>query len=374
MHPSLELSTVAKTFRQVNRTFCTICTPIVYEYINVLEDITDIEKLNRISQSITPYSRHIHILYIYVDCISSYLSWDVEQSTASIISACTQLTTLGLYYYHGSGWPRVSQAVVLLAEKGRLANIGVYSCAPKVYSTVFEVDAVGSLIQGLSKSQCAREAIKTLELAMEGISMETFATIRTLFSSLQSLTLRSTLRLVIDAKWDREQAKYWAPCHHIRRLQLISCQKRFANHISFLFNQFSGLKELVISGTTDDDWSIDWNRPPNEPLRARKPLDLLHIENMEEQEILQVIQIPTATLMVTAIRLRSLVKALKEDPMSFPGVKVLRLQSLIPPIAMKFPHQQRLLEQELFGLCHQRVIEIQQDATPIFYFGRGLYN
>jgi hypothetical protein len=331
-----------------------------------LANIDNIEKCRCVSHYIIiPHSHHIHTLYIYIDSILSYLCWDTEKFAAGILSACRQLTTLGLYYHYDNHWPLVSQEVLFLAEKGRLAHLGIYSHTSKLWSVGYEAHAVTSLIALLSNSSLARESIKTLELAVDSISMETFTTIRSRFSSLQSLTLRSTLRAVLDTQWDSDRQKYWMPYHNIRRLQLTGCQKGFYEHIPFLVHLFPALRELFISRVVRRHQPVAWNRPAEAPRQVRKPLDLFHIEKAEEEEIRKVAQIPTKTLILTAVWLKHILKILKESEDSFPGLETLCHRPI------NFSTSRDISRHlELWGVCHRRGITIRPDAIPVFHLSQ----
>jgi hypothetical protein len=364
------MTSVLKYVARVNRAFNAICIPLLYNRVNLLADINALSKFWRITHYIIiPHSHHIRTLYIYVDSPDKSIL-DTQSYTAGILSACRQLTTLGLYYNHGyQEWTMVPKEVLFLAEEGKLANLGFYSQQILMGRSGFDEAAVNALIKLLSESEKARNSLKTLELAVQMISMEAYIAIRSRFPYLQSLTFRGALRNDLGRPWDHEQKGYWMPYQNLRRLQFRGCQGGYSAHIPFLVQNFPALKELLVStcGQPTDPfvgrWPTGWHLQPDALCRTHKPLDLFHIEHMDDWEIRAMGTIPATTLMVTTVRSLHLLNILQEDHNLFPGLKVLRLSPLRSRNASaNFTPRWK----ELTSICQERGVEIRRDAVSIY--------
>ncbi|PVF96138.1 hypothetical protein CPB86DRAFT_787282 [Serendipita vermifera] len=370
-HPPLNLSTIAKSLRLVNRVFNAVCASMLYDRVNLLANINVLSKLWRITHYIIiPHSHHIHTLYIYAEYSYETMTSDVESYTAGILSACRQLTTLGLYYCYGhQEWTLVPKEILLLLEEGRLAHLGIYSQQVLMGRPGSGGTAVNALINLLSESEKARKSLKTLELAVQTISMNAYIAIRSRFPCLQSLTFRGALRAALGRPWDPDQRGYWTPYQNLRRLQLRGCPGGYSAHIPFLVHLFPALRELLVStcGQPTDPfvgpWPPGWSRQPDALYRTHKPLDLFHIEHMDDWEMRAMGTVPTTTLMVTTVRSMHLLNILQEDRELFPGLRLLRLA----------PFKSRngstnLTPQwwELASICRERGIEIRRDAISIY--------
>jgi hypothetical protein len=335
--------------------------PIFYEYVNLLTKLDSIEDFQRISQSIIiPYSTYIHTLYIYVDSTCFYMSRDTEKYAAGILSACRRLITLGLYFHHGVHWPEVSREVVFLAEKGKLAHLGIYSQHILEGQVTGDPAAVNSLIISLAQSPLARRSIKTLELAVDSISTDTFASILSDFPSLQSLTFRKALDKMLSSPSGHEPRKYWIPYEGLKRLQLTKCDMGLLARIPALLHLFPTLKELLVSGIGSQQGRAGGNQTLDIPHQPQIPLELLHLESMNEQEMLQLVDIPTISLVLASMKLRHVTDVLQSHAAPFPGVRLLQIEPLEHRWAYLSPFW------DLREICKARNIEIQCNALSVF--------
>jgi hypothetical protein len=308
---------------------------------------------------IIPYSTHIHTLYIYVDSSFYPLREDAEKYAAGILSTCKQLVTLGLYYYYGVCWSMVSREVIFLAEQGKLTHLGIYSRHLLEGRSIIRSSpqAVNSLIISLAQSPLARKSIKTLELAINSISMDAFTTILSSFPSLQSLTFRKAIGMV---PWISEDWKHWTPYRGLKRLQLTKCEMDLLIQIRSLLYLFPALTELLVSGRCYRRGGTGWNQYLDMPHHTQSTLELLHVENMSEWEMREMVKISATVLVVAAVQLKYTLNILRETTNPFPGLKILRIE---PP-----EHHSSILPLfcDLEKLCKAMDVSVRTDASPIF--------
>jgi hypothetical protein len=335
---------------------------ILYEHVNLLAKIDNIGNFQKISHSIViPYCTHIHTLYIYVDSSFHHLRRNAEKYAAGILSTCRQLGTLGLYYYYGSNWSVVSREVVFLAERGKLAHLGIYSrhiLEGKIDATN-NSNAVDSLIASLAKSHMARQSIKTLELAVDTISMESFTSIYSSFPNLRSISFINALNTILVSQ-GFEQRKPWMPYRGLRRLQLSRCETGILIQIPSLLHLFPSLTELLVSGLGTRRNGGGWNQPLDIPHHAQNPLECLHVETMNEQEVRNLVNIHTKVLMTVMVEPRHILRILRDHANPFPGLKILRIESP--------QYRFRVLPGfcDLRDFCKRNNLDVRCDASPIF--------
>ncbi|PVF96136.1 hypothetical protein CPB86DRAFT_827417 [Serendipita vermifera] len=364
IRPPFGLCVIAESLRLVNRTFNAICVPLLYKYVNLLARSDDIEKFQATSQSIfIPYSYHIHTLYVYIDSSVFYLTHKTEKYTAGILGVCTELVMLGLYYYYSAHQPMISQEVVSLAEKGKLVHLGIYSQNVLEGRTHGQGNqfAIGKLIDTLAASPQARDSIKTLELAVESISMETFITIHTKFSALRSLTFRRALDILLKSPSEVEQGRLWSPHRGLQRLQLTRCDLGSYVRIPFLLRLFPGLRELLVTGGSYRR-NRRWNHGPIIHHQTQNILELLHIESMQEMEVRELVGLRANTLIMANMGLKKALNIFKGDINSFPGLKILRLELELDDVRANDISQW----EDLSEICKGRTIELRADAVSDF--------
>ncbi|PVF96139.1 hypothetical protein CPB86DRAFT_787283 [Serendipita vermifera] len=363
---------LAKIFRLVNRTFNNLAAPVVYNHVNLLGGLNSLDKLSGITHNmIIPYAHHIHALHIFVDSANSQQNPDCEKYAAGIISACRQLASLALYYHNGHrDWPLLSQEVLYSIERGHLAHLGIYST--DVFIDLLddqEQPAVEALLKRLAGSSVARASLKTLDLSVESISMESYTVVRSKFPSLEHVTFRNALRATLGRPSAASQRQHWMHWKNLKRLQLRRCESGYSADIPFLVQNFPALRELLVStcGVPTDPVVVrnpaGWYLLPDALYKTHAPLDLFHIEHMDDWEMRAMGIIPTTTLMVTSIQSMHLLGILKEDKDLFPGLKILRLGP--------YPGQRTdLLNnskwRELVDICSARNVGIRRDAVTIY--------
>jgi hypothetical protein len=113
----------------------------------------------------------------------------------------------------------------------------------------------------------------------------------------------------------------------------------------------------------------DWSEKSYALCKIRPPLDVFHIEHMENWEIMALGVIPTKVLIVTTVKQYHLLSCLTEDPKLFPGIKVLRLaprnvQDSTAEAANKPPSNELI---SLENICKARQIELRRDAEPTWH-------
>jgi hypothetical protein len=278
---------------------------------------------------------------------------------------------LALYYHNGHRhWPLLSQEVLHLAERGQLAHLGIYS--RDIFIDQFdsqEQQAVEYLIKCLAESSFASTSLETLDLSVESISMESYNIIRTKFLSLKVATFRNSLRATLGRPWAPNQTHSWVHWKNLKKLQLRKCEAAYSAHIPSLVQNLPALRELLVStcGVPTDPvitrLPIEWHLLPDALYKTHAPLDIFHIEHMDDWEMRAMGTIPTRTLMVTSIQSMHLLTILEEDKNLFPGLATLRLGP--------YPGQRTdLLNnsrwRQLVDICDARDIEIRRDAEIIY--------
>lgn len=199
--------------------------------------------------------------------------------------------------------------------------------------------------------------------------METFIAIHTNFPSLRSLTFRKALDTLLQYPSQVEQERHWSPYRSLRRLQLTGCKVGSSARIPFLLHLFPTLKELLVSGVGSSYIQREWNYDPIILRQAQVPLDLLHIENMHQKEVQELINLRTTTLIVASVQLRYIRNIFKDDANSFPGLKVLRLEPEQCDPSRRDPYRWF----ELSAICKGRAIELRRDAVSVFGLKQELH-
>ncbi|PVF96131.1 hypothetical protein CPB86DRAFT_787274 [Serendipita vermifera] len=368
----------AKTLRLVNREFNRLSCMILYRDVNLLAEITNLYKFQRITHNIIiPHFRHIRSLALFVDSRFSHISEELEEYSAGIISTCREVTALKLYFHDPDyEWKRVPQEVLSLVENGNLSSLGIYSQG--TLNDMWESGSNSSpnkVLQSLAESEVAQTRMRCLEIAFSSITEDVFDLVRSRFPNLESMSFRKALRSSLGRIWDCDQRQKWTPYKHLRKLEFYLCENVYAVHVPEIVSIFPSLRELLIS--TCGDWSDihggplrdDWHSQHNALCNRREPLESFHIEHMDDWEIRWLGLIPTKRLITTTLKPLHLLTELKNDFNLFPGMKTLYL----PPIDENKPsneghrglaHKTADVEQ-LEHLCEARGVTIVRDAKAI---------
>ena len=212
-----------------------------------------------------------------------------------------------------------------------LQSFGAYSTmlpftesAPPLVS-----ETANGILTRLTRMQShERRSLRRLDIVNGTIAEEVFDSVRSQFTTLESLTIRGSLR--DDGKiWDNDQK--WNPNHNLTCLQLIDCSGVYSAHVPKFLRLFPSLKKLLISGC--GNWGDDipparaegWSRQPDALHRQPPHLDEFHIEHMVTWEILAMGEISSRTVIATGLPEGDIYAPFKADPEIFPGLRHLKL-------------------------------------------------
>jgi hypothetical protein len=351
---------------------------VLYRDVNLLAEITNLYKFQKITHFIIiPHFRHIRSLALYVDSRFSHISEELEEYSASIISTCREITSLKLYFHDPNYvWKKVPQEVLSLIEQCNLTSLGIYSQA--TLNDMWETgsnESANKLVKSLAESEVAQTRLQCLELAFSSLTEEVYDLVRCSFPNLESLAFRKVLRSCLGKIWDPEQRKKWTPYKNLRRLEFYLCENVYAVHVSELVSIFPSLRELLVS--TCGDWTDvhggalgpDWHAQPTALCNRREPLDLFHIEHMDDWEIRWLGLIPAKKLITTTLKPHHLLTELTSDLNLFPGMKTLCL----PPIEDNKPtnsghrglSDRSTHVEALEHLCEARGVTVVRSAQAI---------
>lgn len=341
-HPEYYSVTDILALRLTCRYFSQICLPFIYHDLNFIKRNSrmDTGTIHRISYFVlSPYWTHIRTVRAFVDGLnaSNQTNAHIESTLSKFLESCQNITSLALYYHNPeSQIPNIIDKTLHLIKNGQLTAIGIYSS--EIVNSTYEPSSYREVLAGpieligaISKSHRARKAIRRLDIAAPWIPEEIWDLIRSEMTSLESLTIRRALRKTLKRIWESDQQAKWAPNNNLTHLHLLNCQPACAAHIPPLVRHFGSLRELTVStcGQTGDVSSPSrekgWSKHSTALCNTRKPLEIFHIEHMEDWEVGPMGVIPTRVLVVTNVRTNHLFNSFKDDLELFPGVKVVRI-------------------------------------------------
>ncbi|KIM29991.1 hypothetical protein M408DRAFT_99847 [Serendipita vermifera MAFF 305830] len=334
-----------KVLRLVSHQYNAICTPLLYQELDLdilhrhtYEDLKTILQL--IASTYGKYVRSVRI-HIGKGHITSYTDYQWSSITgimAAILSKCTNATTVAIYYRDGKegDFGKLGNEIVRLVEANQVVAFGLFSMTimRRPYSgngeqKLQDTDAPMRMLEQLLGSETACQALQRLDLVMENISPPLFNLISSECTSLQSLTVRRSLR-----NRDRVifiSGQVWAPNDNLTSLKLMSCTPTYPPHILLLVQHFEGLKELVWANCGYQEKvallpQFDWSKQPAfQPLIRERPLENLVLEHALEWDLVILGTIPAETVTVASLDELRLVRSMRRCAQMFPGVKVLRV-------------------------------------------------
>lgn len=385
---------------RTNRYLSRLCLPFIYHDLNLIRRNSrmDTETVHRLSYFVlSPYWSHIRVVRAFVDAPNApvHVNAGIESTLAKFLEVCQSITTLGLYYHDTEVQiPNITAATVQLMKNGQLSSIGIYSL--EIINASYEPSGYREaltgpieLISAIAKSPRARKAIRRLDIVAPWIHEETWDLIRSEMTSLESMTIRRALRKTLKRVWEVDQQAKWTHNSNLTHLHLLNCQPACATHIPSLVGHFTSLKELTVStcGQTGDAGSAPreagWSKHPTALCNMRKPLEIFHVEHMEDWEIQPMGVIPTKTLIVTNVRTNHLFHSFRDDKELFPQVKLIRIsphpdrmqRRVNAAAAIKTTDETKKDTDEgvvidpFEALCRARAIELQLNAEPIWRCG-----
>ncbi|PVF90989.1 hypothetical protein CPB86DRAFT_820875 [Serendipita vermifera] len=121
----------ATSLRLVNRTFNQLVTPVMYEELNLLINMTDTVRFEKnMRKLILPHAHNIRSLYIWGNSQSSTENIDPWSTYgAAVLRECIHLNALGVYFQKDGKdfrWNDLREAVLPLMEQGNLSSLGFY--------------------------------------------------------------------------------------------------------------------------------------------------------------------------------------------------------------------------------------------------------
>ncbi|PVF96121.1 hypothetical protein CPB86DRAFT_875139 [Serendipita vermifera] len=339
---------VAKALRLVNCTFNHIVTPIMYESISLLLDSVETYSPQldiSFRKLILPNAHHIRTLCIYGN--PEYPTDEfgnpeypkdgedlLDEYTAGVIKMCPQLTSLGLYLRYSYGdwgmWAKVREAVLFSLEHGSLTSLGIYSRSLlSGWGDFCAFDTVSELIPLLAQSDKACSRLKRLDMAVRNISRAIYDLIRSRFTALEYLSFAQVFELRDRSTWSDEPER-WKSYLNLTKLQFFHSIVHFAN-VPSVVQSLPSLRELLISGSTSEAeqpfgfHEQNWHLSQTAIHHSRRPLDWLHLADVESWQIRALAPIPTSTLVITDIQPFQLLNEMRRDLHIFPGMKLLKV-------------------------------------------------
>jgi hypothetical protein len=322
---------------RVNRTFYEIVNRIFYKDISLLTYTRDIVKFEEIlSWLFVPHVRHLQSLHMWGGSSSSKDSKAWEDYYEKFLQECANLKNLNLWFHTSHferQWIKLRNALLFLMINGKLTSLGFYC-----YNVAFGSEGsyceynVHLILHAIAESETARSRLKTLDLALSGVSLETETLIRSKFPKLESLTIRRTF----SARPARLQGNRWGRLEFLTRLQIHKCCGINASDIPDLVALFPALRELLVSYFQvyesvkfHERYPKNWHLLQNALCNSRRPLEWIHVDNLVSGEIKFIGLIPTKMLIITATNPRIILAELDECMYLFPGMKVLRRQDTV---------------------------------------------
>jgi hypothetical protein len=364
---------------RVNRTFNQIVSPIMYQDINLLLTPIDDSAFGRVTQRVLlPQAQSIRSLYLWANPIREGSDEQLRTYTLELLRACSNIKYLGLYFKDSfldtipnREWVDLRQTVLHMVEHGNLSYLGLYSI--DVLSEWFDSEcfsAVKNLIESLAASEPARIRLKGLDLAVTQIKSDTYDVIRSKFTGLESLVVRTAFGVLHGRVWDYGQQSKWSPYNSLRSLRFYGCSGAYSAHIPNLVSIFPALRELLISACGDNSdapfrlHEEEWYLSPDALCNTHAPLDWFHIDHMDDWEIRGMGTIPTRTLIITSVKSFHLLNELRNDSHLFPRMEVLRLKR--PSDGPRENTKSLAKLEELEKICQKRGVQILRDADTIF--------
>jgi hypothetical protein len=337
---------------------------------------------------IKPYAHHFRTARILLSEPS--LS---DRNVAQILTASMNLTSLMLYHAHfqnlfmSTTWKfpagskeeveamaQTNQAIVSALATSSLTSVGIY--AHDIVTASFwrrqrePSRALFSLFDMIAENVEATMSLKQLDVVLSAIPEVKYDSIRTKFTSLNSLTIHYALRMGLPKFWESNQIEKWSPDVNLTHLKLRRCANAYAAHIPHIVRHFVSLKVLLMSvcGSGSDQVihtpPHGWYSAANALWMVRKPLEVFQLEHMDWWEIGVMGEIPTKTLVLANLAGSHFIRAFEGDSDYFPKLRSI----IIEPRGRKVGRNGKQFSQKGFDtlqeICERRSLAIVEGASP----------
>ncbi|KAG8836170.1 hypothetical protein FRC17_009513 [Serendipita sp. 399] len=311
------------TLLALQRYFNAICTPFLYTEINALDGLD--------YAPIMKYKDHIKTLRIKIgptDILSNKkLSFYLDfQQISSILSACSNATSLIVYYMpsglaHIGFYENLATRIKEFVVKNKIQSLGIcLTSTVDDYQTWDNKTGPTWLLQALIAADTMWADVGMLDIACTAPLGLSYPSMQHMVSLTvrEAITIHSTGSLLQFSSTT------------LVKLQLIECQGVHAGHLPVLVDQCPALRYLFVS-TCGDASDVElpfrpagWSEESDALWRRHDPLVLFHLEHMLGWEIAAMGTIPAKEVVITSLRERELLYAFEKDKEMFPRMTTLR--------------------------------------------------
>jgi hypothetical protein len=361
------LTVITRVSRQLND----FCVPILYHDLNLVHNNIKPDEV----YAMLPYAPHARAVRILVDpayaVAKKEIAEDYTKAVELLLKQCSQVTSLSVYYHsHRSSVKKILEKIAAHIFYGNVESIGIYSLpilrakrGNPDWNLQFFYDGFHFLRLILDTPRIM-ENLKQLEIVMETMPMERYASIRSKMGGLSTLSIRRAFRVTHEPIGSIT----WPHSSTLRRLNLIDCANAYAPHIPELVRQFTALKYLMVSTCGNSTDVIPPRRPSGWSTEAgalcqtHPPLEEFHVEHMVYWEIMALGVIPAKKLIITNLPQGGLESALMDDRELFPMVQSVNVEMHHIDVVKRSDKDERLSLEEL---CRERRWALYRDATVI---------
>ncbi|CAG8753365.1 10425_t:CDS:1, partial [Acaulospora colombiana] len=280
---------------RVNRVFCEICTPYVYQEMNLLEPVD-----NRTHHIARLYGRHVRAIRVFLGtrkskktgADSSDCPSDVPRSV-DIYSFCLETQYIAFYHAHATMYSqfqaykeRSIAHMSFLLHLEKLDTIGVHFLQEKIDWMMDQVEFIARQVLTIASSDRASR-IKRLELSIPTLKA-CAEDLRTKFTSLEHLSIHTSPIPYYLSNVSRPEALDWSAYSKLTTMSLSRSRHDSTNYtrkVPEMVRQIPSLQELFISDVAAINEEetvavrpVGWSHLPDEWWNQRKPLRYLDIE------------------------------------------------------------------------------------------------
>ncbi|PVG03857.1 hypothetical protein CPB86DRAFT_869243 [Serendipita vermifera] len=327
--------------RLVNRLFCEICTPYVYQEMNLLEPVD-----NRTHRIARQYGIHVRALRVFFGTSMDSNSGNAHrlndaQQVVDIYSSCPETRYIAFYHAHAtlyyqfqSYMERLVASMSFLLHLEKLDTVGVHFLQEKIGWIMDQITNIAHQVLTIASSDRARH-IKRLELSIPNLN-GCHEVLRTKFTSLEHLSIHTSPMIFYLSDNFRPEVLDWSAYHRLTTMSLSRSRHGttiYSQKVPEMVRQIPSLQELFISdrGAINEQEvveirSLGWSHLPDEWWNQRKPLRYLHIEAAMNATIyyLSVIPVEKVHLILHASRVNF--KFLSADEEIFPHLRIFHLE------------------------------------------------
>ncbi|PVG03772.1 hypothetical protein CPB86DRAFT_306183 [Serendipita vermifera] len=314
--------------RLVDRCFNEICTPYVFQEMNLSSPFDDLpQEIARM------YGRHVRILRISMESYASISASDVQEvgRILSPLRWCPRIQALTLYYHEvirSDSFFKILEPFLLSSQFTNLTSIGIYSVLIKGRQPDSEATTIINQIHQLANSERAH-LLKRLDISVPFLSADELEVIRTKFTHLEQLNIYGILWPYFRTSEPSGSSLLdWSRYAQLTTLRLI-CHDNWAwsMRLPDIVRTSSSITHLFIS----DIGKISWKPPPTRSLgwsdhgdgwwNRRKPLAELHIRASLSQTVYHLGTIPASEVWLTLPRFEIQDNPFVSDEEIFPQMR-----------------------------------------------------